>query len=325
MDYAIEVRNLNKHFAALHAVRDISFNVSRGEVLGFLGPNGAGKSTTMKMIAGFLEPSSGSAAVCGFDVSEQPLEVKQRIGYLPEGAPSYGEMTTLAFLRFIAEVRGVPAHLREARIREALRLIHLESVVDQRVETLSKGFKRRVGLAQAILHDPEVLILDEPTNDLDAETLELLEELLIDYPGTILLISHDRTFLNNVVTSTLVFEAEGVLKEYVGGYDDWLRMRKTPEPVKEKKTDKPAPVEVSENIKTKPKKLGYKQQRELESLPGLIESLEAEQSDLHQKLADPAFYQAPENDIAVVKQRLDELEDELGQAYQRWEELESLE
>ncbi len=167
MDYAIEVRNLNKHFAALHAVRDISFNVSRGEVLGFLGPNGAGKSTTMKMIAGFLEPSSGSAAVCGFDVSEQPLEVKQRIGYLPEGAPSYGEMTTLAFLRFIAEVRGVPAHLREARIREALRLIHLESVVDQRVETLSKGFKRRVGLAQAILHDPEVLILDEPTDGLD--------------------------------------------------------------------------------------------------------------------------------------------------------------
>ncbi len=167
MDYAIEVQNLNKTFGALHAVRDISFTVSRGEVLGFLGPNGAGKSTTMKMIAGFLEPSDGRVAVCGFDVSQFPLEVKKRIGYLPEGAPSYGEMTTLAFLRFIAEVRGVPASEREQRIMDSIRMINLESVIDQRIETLSKGFKRRVGLAQAILHDPEVLILDEPTDGLD--------------------------------------------------------------------------------------------------------------------------------------------------------------
>ncbi len=167
MDYAIEVQNLNKTFAALHAVRDISFTLSRGEVLGFLGPNGAGKSTTMKMIAGFLEPTAGKVTVCGHDVSEFPLEVKQRIGYLPEGAPSYGEMTTTAFLLFIAEVRGVPKAERQQCVAEAIRMIHLESVVDQRIETLSKGFKRRVGLAQAILHDPEVLILDEPTDGLD--------------------------------------------------------------------------------------------------------------------------------------------------------------
>lgn len=167
MEYAIEVNNLSKRFGSLQAVREISFRVARGEVLGFLGPNGAGKSTTMKMITGFLEPSAGRVRVCGFDVQEQPIELKRRIGYLPEGAPAYGEMTPQSFLEFVAEIRAIPRGERAARIRDAVAKIHLESVLHQPIETLSKGFKRRVGLAQAIVHDPQVLILDEPTDGLD--------------------------------------------------------------------------------------------------------------------------------------------------------------
>jgi ABC-2 type transport system ATP-binding protein len=165
--HAIEVKHLHKHFGALRAVEDVSFTVNQGDVLGFLGPNGAGKSTTMKMIAGFLEPSAGTVSVCGHDVLEEPIQVKEKIGYLPEGAPLYGEMTPAGFLDFIADVRGLKGTQKEKRIAEVVRQIHLESVMEQRIETLSKGYKRRVGLAQAILHDPEVLILDEPTDGLD--------------------------------------------------------------------------------------------------------------------------------------------------------------
>jgi len=163
----LEIRNLTKHFGPLVAVDGISFRVDRGEVLGFLGPNGAGKSTTMKMATGFLTPTSGTAVICGHDIQEDPLGAKRRFGYLPEGAPAYPDMTPAGFLAFVAEVRGIPAERRAQRIQEVVELVHLEKVLHQRVDTLSKGFKRRVGLAQAILHDPEVLILDEPTDGLD--------------------------------------------------------------------------------------------------------------------------------------------------------------
>jgi len=167
MPNAIEVRNLTKHFGALYAVNDISFDVARGEVLGFLGPNGAGKSTTMKMITGFLEPTAGRVSVCGHDLYADPVGLKRRIGYVPEGAPAYGEMTPLSFLRFIGDIRGLKGPRLKERIDDVIGKIHLEAVVEQRIETLSKGYKRRVGLAQAILHDPEVLIMDEPTDGLD--------------------------------------------------------------------------------------------------------------------------------------------------------------
>jgi ABC-2 type transport system ATP-binding protein len=163
----LEIRNLTKHFGPLKAVDGISFRVDRGEVLGFLGPNGAGKSTTMKMATGFLTPSSGTAVVCGHDILEEPLEAKRKFGYLPEGAPAYPDMTPAGFLEFVAEVRGIPAERRAQRIAQVVEMVHLEKVLHQRIETLSKGFKRRVGLAQAILHDPDVLILDEPTDGLD--------------------------------------------------------------------------------------------------------------------------------------------------------------
>jgi ABC-2 type transport system ATP-binding protein len=163
----IEITNLSKRFGELTAVDGISFQVSRGNVLGFLGPNGAGKSTTMKMITGFVAPDAGSVVVGGDDISLHPVEVKRRIGYLPEGAPLYGDMTVTGFLGFIAEIRGYRGPERARRVDRAVELVSLASVIDQPVETLSKGFKRRVGLAQAILHDPQVLILDEPTDGLD--------------------------------------------------------------------------------------------------------------------------------------------------------------
>ncbi len=181
METLIEVKGLSKNFGALQAVSDISLSVTRGEVLGFLGPNGAGKSTTMKMITGFLSPSAGTVSVAGFDIEDAPLAAKARLGYVPEGAPAYGEMTPATFLDFIADIRGLPAARRRERIREVIGKIHLEKVMHQRIETLSKGFKRRVGLAQAILHDPEILVMDEPTDGLDPnqkhEVRELIKEM----------------------------------------------------------------------------------------------------------------------------------------------------
>lgn len=163
----IETRQLTKRYGEFTAVNNISFKVEPGQVLGFLGPNGAGKSTTMKMIAGFLAPTSGGISVCGFDVQKQSIQAKQTIGYLPEGAPSYGEMTPRKFLSFIADVRGLKGKHREQRLDDVIERLHLNAVLDQSIETLSKGFKRRVGLAQAILHDPQALVLDEPTDGLD--------------------------------------------------------------------------------------------------------------------------------------------------------------
>jgi len=163
----IEVQNISKRFDNFLAVDDISFTVNKGEVLGFLGPNGAGKSTTMKMITGFLPLSGGKVTVCGADVNQSPIAVKKSIGYLPEGAPAYGDMTVKGFLYFIAEVRGFHGAEKEKRVQNAITKANLESVTYKTIETLSKGFKRRVGLAQAILHDPPVLIMDEPTDGLD--------------------------------------------------------------------------------------------------------------------------------------------------------------
>jgi ABC-2 type transport system ATP-binding protein len=163
----LEIRNLYKHFGALVAVDDVSFTVARGEVLGFLGPNGAGKSTTMKMITGFLAPSAGTALICGNDVQQRPLAAKRRFGYLPEGAPAYPDMNVADFLRFIAHIRGFRGAEATARIDHIVELVHLNEVYEQRIETLSKGFRRRVGVAQALIHDPPVVILDEPTDGLD--------------------------------------------------------------------------------------------------------------------------------------------------------------
>ncbi len=163
----IEIEGLTKRFGPQTAVAGLSLTVAKGEVLGFLGPNGAGKSTTMKMITGFLAPDAGRVRVCGHDVENDALAAQSAIGYLPEGAPAYGDMTSRQFLLFIAEIRGFRGAAARAKVAEAVAKTELEGVLDQPIETLSKGFKRRVGLAQAILHDPPVLIMDEPTDGLD--------------------------------------------------------------------------------------------------------------------------------------------------------------
>jgi ABC-2 type transport system ATP-binding protein len=163
----IKTEHLTKHYGSLTAVEDVSFQVNAGEVLGFLGPNGAGKTTTMRMLTGFVTPTSGSASICGHDIDTEPLAAKAALGYLPEGAPLYGEMTVRQFLGFIADLRALEGERRAARLAHVIEHLQLESVLEQTIDTLSKGFRRRVGLAQAIVHDPPVLILDEPTDGLD--------------------------------------------------------------------------------------------------------------------------------------------------------------
>ena len=174
----IEIKNLTKRFAHHTAVDGLSFQVQQGEVLGFLGPNGAGKSTTMKMLTGFLAPTSGTASILGSDIQSDTLKAQQQIGYLPEGAPCYGDMTVRGFLEFIAEVRGYRGAEKKQRVQRAVEQVELDKVLEQSIETLSKGFKRRVGLAQAILHDPRVLILDEPTDGLDPNQKHQVRKLI---------------------------------------------------------------------------------------------------------------------------------------------------
>ena len=181
MTTMVAIKGLTKRFGHLLAVDDISLEVSRGAVLGFLGPNGSGKSTTMKMITGFLTPTSGTAEVCGIDVLDDPIQAQRHIGYLPEGAPAYGDMTPEAYLGFIADIRRLSGDARRSAISRAVEMTHLDRVLYQPIDTLSKGFKRRVGLAQALLHDPDVLILDEPTDGLDPnqkfEVRTLIQEM----------------------------------------------------------------------------------------------------------------------------------------------------
>lgn len=219
----IEANGLRKTFGSITAVESISLSVEKGEVLGFLGPNGAGKSTTMKMITGFLEPDAGRAAICGIDVQDHPKAAKAKLGYLPEGAPAYGDMTPGSFLRFIAEVRGFDGGEIKGRVAAALARAGLGSVVDQRIETLSKGFKRRVGLAQAILHDPPVLIMDEPTDGLDPNQKHHVRELIREMaPHKAIIVStHILEEVEAVCTRAVVINKGRIVAD--GTADDLLR------------------------------------------------------------------------------------------------------
>ncbi|HET9108061.1 MAG TPA: ATP-binding cassette domain-containing protein [Steroidobacteraceae bacterium] len=180
----IKTEHLSKRYESVTAVEDVTFEVRPGEVLGFLGPNGAGKTTTMRMLAGFVTPTAGKAFICGHDVEAEPLAAKERLGYLPEGAPSYGEMRVRRFLEFIADLRRLEGARRRQRLDHVIGRLQLASVLEQSIDTLSKGFRRRVGLAQAIIHDPPVLILDEPTDGLDPnqkfEVRALINEMARD-------------------------------------------------------------------------------------------------------------------------------------------------
>ncbi len=227
MPETIALKGLTKRFGPLLAVDNISITLESGEVLGFLGPNGAGKSTTMRMITGFVEPTSGTAEVCGFDITRHPVEAKRRIGYLPEGAPTYGDMTPGSYLSFIAEIRGFDGAEKYRRIAAVVEKVELAEVIHQPIDTLSKGFKRRVGLAQAMLHDPDILIMDEPTDGLDPNQKHQVRTLIREMSATkvIIISTHILEEVEAVCTRAVIIAngrllADGTPEELVAQAPD---------------------------------------------------------------------------------------------------------
>ena len=216
-DVLVRVRDLRKSYGSIRAVDGISFEVSGGDILGFLGPNGAGKTTAMKLITGFLEPDGGTVVVAGHDVGKDPVAAQRRIGYLPENAPAYGEMTVDGFLRFIADARAVVD--AERAIDRVVEMTALKRVRHQTIETLSKGFKRRVGLAQAMIHDPEVLILDEPTDGLDPNQRVLVQDLLanISQERCVILSTHILDEAEKVCTRAVIISDGRILVDSTPG------------------------------------------------------------------------------------------------------------
>jgi ABC-2 type transport system ATP-binding protein len=213
MQPLIEVAHLSRQFGMVRAVDDVSFAVHRGEVVGFLGPNGAGKTTTMRMIAGFLSLSGGQVRIAGIDITQRPVEAKRALGYLPEGAPLYSEMTVSEFLRFVAAARGLTGGLLKQRVAHVTDLLELGPMRGRRIEALSKGFKRRVGIAQALVHDPQVLILDEPTDGLDPNQKRQMRALIADMaPDKAILISTHLLEEVDAVCARVLVIANGRIK-----------------------------------------------------------------------------------------------------------------
>jgi len=307
----IDARGVFHRFGEREVLHDVNATIFRGDKIGILGPNGSGKTTLLRILLGELTPDRGtvrhgtSLQVAYFDQLRAQLdEDKSAAENVADGNDT-------------VVINGKPRHV--------LGYLHDFLFSSERsrslVKYLSGGERNRLLLARLFTRPANVLVLDEPTNDLDAETLELLEALLVEFSGTLLLVSHDRTFLNNVVTSTLVFEGEGRVNEYAGGYDDWVRQRSAAESAEPAPARKAAPARAP---REKPRKRSYKDERELESLPRLIETLEAEQSQLHEKLAQPAFYQQAGPEVGNVTRRLEELNEQLQAAYARWESLEGM-
>jgi ATP-binding cassette subfamily F protein uup len=292
-------------------VRDFSQRIMRGDRIGLVGPNGAGKTTLLRLLVGQLAPSSGSVRlgtnleVAYYDQLRAALELEKTV------------IENLAGGREYIEVRGQSRHV----IGYLQDFLFSPDRARMPVGALSGGEHNRVLLARLFAQPANLLVLDEPTNDLDLETLELLEELLIDYRGTVLLVSHDRAFLDNVVTSTLVFEGDGRIQEYVGGYSDWLRQRARPVAVAPKSARDTKPGAAA---RPKPATLGFKAARELEQAPAKIESLETEHSALVERLSQPDFYKSDAAEQARVHARIAALTAELEAMYARWTELEAL-
>ena len=305
-------------------IRDCSLVLQRGDRIGLLGANGTGKTTLLKLLLGDLQPTSGTIVagtkieVAYFDQLRHQLEPEKTvIDNVAEGRD---------FISIDGQSRHVLSYLGD--------FLFSPQRARTPVKALSGGERARLLLAKLFSKPANLLVLDEPTNDLDVETLELLEEVLLNFPGTVLMVSHDRAFLDNVVTSTLVFEGDGRVREYVGGYQDWLRQGGSPRllGVGESKSGKAelsavAPVApVTETVKEAApaaKKLSYKLQRELEAIPGQIDALEAQLAELQGQIADPAFYQQAPTITGPVLQRLQSLQEELDQLLERWAELEA--
>ncbi len=301
----ITAKNISYDYDGLPIIENFSTGIMRGDKIGIIGPNGCGKTTLIKLLLGELQPMSGTVdhgtklEVAYFDQHRTTLDETQTVAE---------NVCTEEFITIGNVKKHVLGYLQD--------FLFTPDRARQKVGVLSGGERNRLLLAKLFTKASNVLVLDEPTNDLDAETLELLEELLANYEGTLLLVSHDRSFLNNVVTSTLVFE-NGSVNEYPGGYDDWLEQRSE---LGSRKAENQKPATKQKTTR----KLSNKERMELENLPKLIEQLEAEQEELHQLMSDPAFYQQTKEEIAAVNSRAEEIPQKLEDAFERWEALESL-
>jgi ATP-binding cassette subfamily F protein uup len=309
----VEADRVSYAWGGKPVIRDLSTLILRGDKVGVIGPNGVGKSTLLKLLLGELAPDTGhirlgtNLQVAYFDQLRARLEQDKSVQDNVAGGSDKITVdgTSKHVLSYLKDFLFTPDRAR------------------QPVSALSGGERNRLLLARLFTQPANLLVMDEPTNDLDVETLELLEDLLTSFQGTLLLVSHDRALLNAVVTSTLVFEGDGRVREYVGGYDDWLYQRPAADPVPERaRPRKDAETKPQPQPRRPMAKLSYKDQRELEVLPARIESLETEQAQLHAHMSEPSFYQQEGEAIAAAKERLAAVESELEQAYARWESLE---
>ncbi|MDG0969272.1 MAG: ATP-binding cassette domain-containing protein [Porticoccaceae bacterium] len=299
-----EAKDISFAFDKDNVVRNFSTLIQRGDKVGFIGRNGVGKTTLIKLLLGQLQPQTGviktgtNLNVAYFDQYRSALDEEKSVQDNVSGG------------RDMLDIGGKPRHV----ISYLQDFLFAPDRCRQPVKALSGGERNRLLLAKLFTKPSNILVLDEPTNDLDIDTLDLLEELLINYEGTIILVSHDRAFLNNVVTSTLVFEGNGLINQYVGGYDDWLRQRKT-------ETSQPVVTAHKEKPKAAPanKKLSYKEQRELDELPKKIEQIETQISAISLQMSDPQFYQSERNIITQAETQLTDYQQQLSHCYQRWE------
>ena len=311
----VEAEGASYSWSGEPVVKGLCTLILRGDKVGIIGPNGVGKSTLLKLLLGDLEPDSGrirhgtNLQVAYFDQLRASLDDGKSV---QDNVAGGSDKVTVD-----GRSKHVLSYLKD--------FLFTPERARQPVTALSGGERNRLLLARLFTQPANLLVMDEPTNDLDAETLELLEELLTGFSGTLLLVSHDRALLNAVVTSTLVFEGAGRVHEYVGGYDDWLRQRPAPQPMADKeKSQTQSQPKTRAAARRAPAKLSYMDRRELEALPARIEALEREQGELHERMADPAFYQQSGEAISTAKERLASVEADLEESYERWEALEGL-
>jgi len=309
----VDLRNVSFGYGENTIIRDLSTRILRGDRVGIIGPNGSGKSTLLRLILGEIQPSRGEV-VLGTRLQSAYFDQHRRMLDMEKSVRE--NMSDSDYVTVRGRSRHVIGYLKD--------FLFPPQRIDSPVTALSGGERNRLLLAKIFTQSANLMVLDEPTNDLDVDTLELLEELLAEYEGTLLLVSHDRTFLDNVVTGTLVFEGDGRFCEYAGGYDDWERyQRQIPAAPKRSTSHAAARAEAAERD-LRPHKLSYKEQRELETLPAKIEALEAEQSELHGRMAAGEFYRQKSDKITAALERLEEISRELEASYRRWQELESL-
>jgi ATP-binding cassette subfamily F protein uup len=306
-----EVKQASFAYSDQPIIRDFSTRIMRNDRIGILGPNGAGKTTLMRLLLGELKPLSGTVRMgtnletIYFDQLRNQLDPEKTL------AENVADGNSNIILN--GKSRSIYGYLQD--------FLFAPDRARSPVKSLSGGERNRLLLAKLFAQSSNLLCLDEPTNDLDIETLELLEDLLLEYSGTVMLVSHDRTFLNNVVTSTFAFEGDGNVSEYIGGYDDWFRQRP------QQRDEKPKIKETKlKNLPSKNtvKKMSFKEKKELEALTAEIEVLEKEQQDIYTLLADPAFYKDEGEKVASAKSRMEQLENDLPKLYERWEELSDL-